>query len=101
MAERLRADRPVFGISVAAELTGVNPQALRAYESKGLIDPHRTAGGTRRYSSDDLERVRRICLLLESGLNLEGVRQVLDLQDEAALLRAELAGYRDDAAGAL
>jgi DNA-binding transcriptional MerR regulator len=97
MAERLRPDAPVFGISVAAELTGVNPQTLRAYEAKGLLDPQRTAGGTRRYSSDDLERVRRICLLLESGLNLEGVRQVLGLQDEAALLRAELAGYRDEA----
>ena len=99
MAERLRPDAPVFGISVAAELTGVNPQTLRAYEAKGLLDPQRTAGGTRRYSSDDLERVRRICLLLESGLNLEGVRQVLDLQDETALLRAELAGYRDEATG--
>lgn len=99
MAEPLRPDAPVFGISVATELTGVNPQTLRAYESKGLIDPHRTAGGTRRYSSDDLERIRRICLLLESGLNLEGVRQVLDLQDETALLRAELAGYRDESSG--
>lgn len=91
MVEPLLPESAVFGISVASELTGVNPQTLRGYESKRLLEPFRTAGGTRRYSSNDLERVRRISVLLESGLNLEGVRQVLDLQDETASLRAELA----------
>ena len=95
MGEALLPSTAVFGISVAAELTGVTPQTLRGYESKGLIDPYRTPGGTRRYSSDDLDRVRRISVLLESGLNLEGVRQVLDLQDEAEVMRAQLAAYRD------
>jgi len=95
MTEGLLPSAAVFGISVAAELTGVNPQTLRGYESRGLIDPYRTPGGTRRYSSDDLDRVRRISVLLESGLNPEGVRQVLDLQDEADVMRAELATYRD------
>ena len=95
MGDGLLPSAAVFGISVAAELTGVNPQTLRGYESKGLIDPYRTPGGTRRYSSDDLDRVRRISVLLESGLNLEGVRQVLDLQDEAEEMRAQLAAYRD------
>jgi len=95
MADGLLPSSAVFGISVASELTGVNPQTLRGYESKGLIDPQRTAGGTRRYSSDDLDRVRRISVLLESGLNLEGVRQVLELQEEADVMRAELAAYRD------
>ena len=95
MGDGLLPSAAVFGISVAAELTGVNPQTLRGYESKGLIDPYRTPGGTRRYSSDDLDRVRRISVLLESGLNLEGVRQVLDLQDEAEVMRAQLAAYRD------
>ncbi len=94
MAEPLLPEAGVFGISVAAELTGVNPQALRGYESKGLLDPVRTAGGTRRYSNNDLERVRRIGVLLASGLNLEGVRQVLNLQEEAAQLRAQLDGAR-------
>lgn len=95
MGEPLLPESGVFGISVAAELTGVNPQTLRGYESKGLLDPFRTAGGTRRYSSNDLDRVRRISVLLESGLNLEGVRQVLDLQEETARLRGELAAERN------
>lgn len=94
MADPLLPDAGVFGISVASELTGVNPQMLRAYESKGLLEPERTPGGTRRYSQADLDRVRRICVLLEAGLNLAGVKQVLDLEDEALLLRTELASYR-------
>ncbi len=93
MVDPLSPESGVFGISVASELTGVNAQALRGYETKGLLDPSRTAGGTRRYSSNDLKRVRRICVLLESGLNLEGVRQVLHLQEEAERLRAQLASY--------
>ena len=90
MAEAPDADRGVYGISVAAELTDVHPQALRGYEAKGLIAPYRTAGGTRRYSSNDLDRIRRITALLAAGLNLAGIRHVLDLEAEAADLRAQL-----------
>ena len=82
--------RGVYGISVAAELTDVHPQALRGYEAKGLIEPYRTAGGTRRYSSNDLDRIRRITTLLAAGLNLAGIRHVLDLEAETADLRAQL-----------
>jgi len=78
--------RGVYGISVAAELTGLGVQALRLYESRGLLEPARTAGGTRRYSADDLDRLRRIADLLETGLNLTGVHMVLDLQDANAQL---------------
>jgi MerR family transcriptional regulator/heat shock protein HspR len=90
----LEPDRAVYGISVAAELTGVQPQALRDYEAKGLLDPSRTAGGTRRYSDLDVERVTRITNLLDAGLNLAGVRKVLQLEAEAKRLRAEIARLR-------
>ena len=83
-------DRAVYGMAVAAELTGVNPPMLRAYEAKGLISPHRTGGGTRRYSADDLGEVRRISELLDAGLNLAGVQAVLTLQIENLRLRAEV-----------
>jgi DNA-binding transcriptional MerR regulator len=79
----------VYGISVAAELVGTGVQNLRAYEARGLLEPERTAGGTRRYSANDLERLRRIGDLLEAGLNLAGVAMVMDLQDENSQLRAE------------
>jgi MerR family transcriptional regulator/heat shock protein HspR len=91
-----RADRPhdpgqaVFVISVAAELAGVHPQTLRIYERKGLVDPGRTLGGSRRYSEVDIERVRRIQDLTTAGLNLEGVRRVIELEEEVRVLRAEL-----------
>jgi MerR family transcriptional regulator/heat shock protein HspR len=86
--------RALYGMSVAAELTGVNPQNLRAYEAKGLLEPHRTAGGTRRYSDHDLARVARITVLLEEGLNLKGIEQVLALEAETERLRGELAALR-------
>lgn len=76
------SDQGVYGISVAAALVGMGVQRLRLYESRGLLDPDRTAGGTRRYSEDDLNRLRRIDVLLEAGLNLAGIAMVLDLQDE-------------------
>jgi MerR family transcriptional regulator, heat shock protein HspR len=79
----------VYGISVAAELAGCGVQALRLYERRGLVEPDRTAGGTRRYSQDDLARVRRITTLLGAGLNLTGVGEVLALEAENAELRAE------------
>ena len=80
-------DHAVFVISVAAELAGVHPQTLRIYERKGLVDPARTGGGSRRYSEVDLDRLRRIQDLTNEGLNLAGVKRVLEL--EAALARAE------------
>jgi len=81
------SSRGVYGISVAAELTGIGAQTLRQYESRGLVEPDRTAGGTRRYSADDLDRLHRISELIDAGLNLAGVRMVLDLQDDNARLR--------------
>lgn len=82
--------RGVFGISVAAELAGMGVQNLRLYERRGLLEPDRTDGGTRRYSADDLDRLKRIGELLEAGLNLAGIALVLGLQDDNAQLRAEL-----------
>jgi DNA-binding transcriptional MerR regulator len=87
------ADRGVYSISVAAELVGMGVQTLRLYESRGLLEPARTDGGTRRYSANDLDRLRRIGGLLDAGLNLAGIGMVLDLQDENAVLRAERDGH--------
>ncbi|PZS13676.1 MAG: MerR family DNA-binding transcriptional regulator [Pseudonocardiales bacterium] len=84
--------RGLYGISVAAELVGMGAQNLRLYERRGLLEPDRSDGGTRRYSSDDLDRLRRIGELLAAGLNLAGIAAVLDLQDANAQLRADLAG---------
>ena len=82
--------RALYAISVAAELTGAGVQNLRVYERRGLVAPSRTEGGTRRYSEDDLDRVRRILVLLEDGLNLAGVAMVLHLEEDNARLRARL-----------
>ena len=73
--------RGVYGISVAAELAGMDPQSLRLYEKRGLLEPDRTPGGTRLYSADDIDRLRRIGQLLTEGLNLAGIGMVMDLQD--------------------
>jgi MerR family transcriptional regulator/heat shock protein HspR len=84
-------DRPRYMISVAADLVGMHPQTLRLYESKGLVRPGRTAGGTRLYSENDLERLRLIQrLTTELGLNLAGVEHVLRLQDELNRMRARM-----------
>ncbi len=91
-----RQTRAVYVISVAAELAGVHPQTLRIYERKGLVDPARTGGGSRRYSERDIERLRRIQDLTNAGLNLEGVRRVMELEDEVHRLRRELARARED-----
>lgn len=80
----------VFGISVAAELVGMGTQNLRLYERRGLLEPDRTGGGTRRYSPDDLDRLRRIGELLAAGLNIAGIAVVLDLEADNAQLRAEI-----------
>ena len=81
--------RGVYGISVAAELVGMGVQTLRLYEARGLLEPERTEGGTRRYSANDLDRLRRIGDLLDAGLNLAGIAMVMDLQDENTQLRAD------------
>jgi MerR family transcriptional regulator, heat shock protein HspR len=86
---------------VAAELAGVHPQTLRIYERKGLVDPARTAGGSRRYSDADIRVLRRIQDLTEEGLNLAGVRRVLALEAEVARLRSEIERLRREAAEAV
>jgi MerR family transcriptional regulator/heat shock protein HspR len=87
--------RAVFVISVAAELAGMHPQTLRIYERKGLIDPARTPGGTRRYSQEDIERLQLIQDMTAEGMNLEGVRRVLALQEENRRLKKKLDRLRD------
>ena len=89
--------RAVYVISVAAELAGVHPQTLRIYERKGLVDPARTEGGSRRYSDQDIEQLRRIQDLTAAGLNLEGVKRVMELEAELARVRTELEQARADA----
>jgi MerR family transcriptional regulator, heat shock protein HspR len=95
------SDRALYVISVAAELAGVHPQTLRIYERKGLVDPARTGGGSRRYSDRDIERLRRIQDLTNAGLNLEGVRRVMALEDEVVGLRQQLVQARRDLAEAV
>lgn len=92
MSETTKA---VFVISVAAELSGMHPQTLRIYERKGLIDPFRTPGGTRRYSQDDIERLQLIQDLTSQGLNLEGVKRVLALREENRTLKRKVDRLRD------
>lgn len=84
-------DRAVYAISVAAELVGSAPQNLRLYEARGLVMPLRSPGGTRRYSDNDLARLREIAVLLDAGLNLVGIEMVLELRRTNAELRAEVA----------
>ena len=83
--------RGVFAISVAAEMVSMQIQNLRVYERRGLVDPDRTAGGTRLYSPDDVDRLHRIRELLAEGLNLAGIAHVLRLEQEVARLRHRLA----------
>jgi MerR family transcriptional regulator, heat shock protein HspR len=87
-------DRGLFSISVAAELSGLHPQTLRTYEREGLLEPVRSPGGTRRYSTRDVDRLREIAKLTSTGLNLAGVRRVLELLQETGRLHAELARMR-------
>jgi MerR family transcriptional regulator/heat shock protein HspR len=94
-------DRAVYVISVAAELAGVHPQTLRIYERKGLVDPARTAGGSRRYSDADISQLRRIQELTNEGLNLAGVHKVLQLEAALARAHAELDEVRRQAAAAV
>lgn len=82
-----RSDQAMYVISIAAELAGVHPQTLRVYERKGLVQPHRTEGNTRRYSERDIDRLRRIQELTQEGINLAGVIRIMDLENQ--LERAE------------
>src|SRR4051794_35754978 len=97
MATRRKGKDPeptqgVYMISVAAELAGMHPQTLRIYESRGLISPKRSAGKTRLYSQDDVERLRRIQeLTSDMGMNLAGVEKVFELEEELEKMRARMA----------
>jgi len=88
-------DRGLFSISVAAELAGLHPQTLRIYEREGLLDPARSAGGTRQYSRRDIDRLAEISALSADGLNLAGIRRVLELEQETRRLEAEVAQLRE------
>lgn len=87
MTERSDA---VYIISVAAEIVGMHPQTLRVYERKGLVEPYRTPGGTRRYSDADLDRLRLIQDLSANGVNIEGIKRILRLQAENTRLRTQV-----------
>lgn len=89
----------VYVISVAAELSGMHPQTLRIYERKGLLSPARTSGGSRRYSDADIALLRRIAELTSEGMNLVGVKRILDLERRVERLEAELERARSTAAG--
>jgi MerR family transcriptional regulator, heat shock protein HspR len=91
-------DRGLFSISVAAELAGLHPQTLRTWEREGLVDPARSAGGTRRYSRNDITRLQEICVLTGDGLNLAGIRRVLALQEDTRRLQAEIDRLRGHSA---
>ena len=89
-------DRPLYMISVAAELAGVHPQTLRIYERRSLVTPQRTAGNTRVYSDSDIERLRLIQQLTqEEGINLAGVVRIIELEDERERLADEIAQLRN------
>jgi MerR family transcriptional regulator, heat shock protein HspR len=91
---RETGERAVYIISVAAELAGVHPQTLRIYERKGLVHPQRTSGNTRRYSQHDIERLRAIQALTDEGVNLAGVRRIIDLEEEVEVLHQQVAELR-------
>jgi DNA-binding transcriptional MerR regulator len=82
-------EQGLYPISVVTELTGITGPTLRGYERAGLLTPARTDGGSRRYSDNDLTRLRRIMTLAAGGVNLAGIRHILDLEEELARLRAE------------
>lgn len=84
-----RSARGVYGISVAAELSGIDPQTLRLYERRGLLTPARTDGGTRRYSDDDLDRLQQINELVAQGINIAGIAQILHLQHRNSELESD------------
>ncbi|MYG94956.1 MAG: MerR family transcriptional regulator [Acidimicrobiia bacterium] len=83
-------DRAVYVISVAAELAGIHPQTLRIYDRRGLVQPARTGGGSRRYSEADIDKLRRVHELTSEGMNLDGVERVLALEAEVVRLRQQV-----------
>ena len=98
MPEMRPSTRALYVISIAAELAGVHPQTLRIYERKGLLDPSRTGGGARRYSDADIAQMQRILELTNAGVNLEGVRRILELEAKVARLEGELDEVRSESA---
>ena len=88
-------DVPVYVISVAAELTGLHPQTLRTYDRLGLVSPGRTGGGGRRYSWRDIETLREVAELTSSGIGLEGVKRILQLENQVDALRARVRELED------
>jgi MerR family transcriptional regulator/heat shock protein HspR len=86
-------DRALFSISVAAELSGLHPQTLRAYEREGFVEPTRSSGGTRRYSGAEVDRLREISALADEGINIAGMHRVLALEKTVRRLRANLSGF--------
>ncbi len=89
-------DRPLYMISVAAELTGMHPQTLRVYESKGLVNPKRSGGNTRLYSRADIERLELIGQLTDEGINLAGVVRILDMKERAEKREEELRRLQEE-----
>ena len=87
-------DKPLYMISVAAELTGMHPQTLRVYESKGLVNPKRSGGNTRLYSRSDIERLELINQLTDEGINLAGVVRILDMKERAEKREVEIEELR-------
>lgn len=83
-------ETPLFAIAVAAELSGMHPQTLRQYDKIGLVSPRRTAGQSRRYSMRDVAQLREIAGLSAEGLNLEGIRRILELENEVLSLRGRV-----------
>lgn len=100
MRAELPPDAKVFVISVAAELSGLHPQTLRAYDRLGIVSPGRTGGGGRRYSQSDVELLRDVAKLTAEGLGLEGVRRVLELQHTVRELRERVATLEGELAAA-
>lgn len=97
-------DRPLYMISVAAELAGVHPQTLRVYESKGIIKPKRSKGNTRMYSQADIDRLELVTQLTDEGINLAGVMRIIDMKERLDAKDAEIAALRqerDEIAGKL
>ena len=88
-------DKPLYMISVAAELTGMHPQTLRVYESKGLVNPKRSGGNTRLYSRADIERLELINQLTDEGINLAGVMRILDMKERAEEREREMDKMRE------
>jgi MerR family transcriptional regulator, heat shock protein HspR len=91
----LAADRGLYPISVVTELTGIEAHTLRGYERAGLLAPSRTVGGTRRYSDNDVTRLRHIATLSGLRVNLEGIRRILLLEQEVTALKAQIARLRE------